>query len=54
MEPKVAGVDVDLGYRWKIQDVGNLRTYLHWTRLTTFEDITVDGSTRDFVGTHGN
>ena len=34
--------------------MGNLRTYLHWTRLTTFEDITVGGSTRDFVGTHGN
>jgi iron complex outermembrane receptor protein len=51
---KVAGVDVDVGYRWKIQDIGNFRTDLHWTRLTTWEDITVDGTKRDFVGTHGN
>ena len=51
---KVAGVDVDVGYRWKIQDAGNFRADLHWTRLTTWEDITVDGTKRDFVGTHGN
>ena len=50
----MAGVDVDLGYRWKIQDAGNFKADLHWTRLTKFEDITVDGSQRDFVGTHGN
>ena len=51
---KVAGVDVDLGYRWRMQEAGNFRTDLHWTRLTTWEDITVDGVKRDFVGTHGN
>lgn len=51
---KVAGVDVDIGYRWKIADVGGFRTDLHWTRLTTWEDTTVDGVKRDFVGTHGN
>lgn len=51
---KVAGVDVDVGYRWKIQNVGNFKTDLHWTRLTTWEDVTVDGAKRDFVGTHGN
>ncbi len=50
----VAGVDVDLGYRWTVQGMGRFKTDLHWTRLTKWEDITVDGVKRDFVGTHGN
>lgn len=51
---KVSGVDVDFGYRWNVADIGRFKTDVHLTHYTKWEDITVDGAKRDFVGTHGN
>ncbi len=50
---KVAGVDLDWGYRWAVKDVGRFKADLHWTRYTKWE-LTNDGVSHDYVGTHGN
>jgi len=52
-QTKVSGVDVDLGYRWTVSEVGRFKTDLHWTRYNKWE-LTDGGVTHDYVGTHGN
>jgi iron complex outermembrane receptor protein len=51
---KVAGVDVDFGYRWSLQSAGRMRVDLHWTHISTWKTIADDGTTIDYAGTHGN
>lgn len=52
-ESKVAGVDVDFGYHWTMQDVGRFKTELHMTHVNTWKLID-GGVTTEYAGTHGN
>ncbi len=49
----VAGVDIDLGYRWSIKEIGRFKADLHWTRYRKWE-LEDGGVSHDYVGTHGN
>lgn len=50
---KVSGVDFDFGYRWSIENIGRFKADLHWTRTQKWQ-LTDNGETLDYAGTHGN
>jgi iron complex outermembrane receptor protein len=54
-QTKVRGIDLDMRQGFKLPDgYGKLTFDAKWTHLFTFERTELDGTKRDFAGTHGN
>ena len=50
---QVAGFDVEAAHRMALAS-GRLRLSLQWTRVNSSRRVDVDGTSRQFAGTHGN
>lgn len=50
---KTDGVDLEVRYKSKLGEAGNLFGQLNWTHVNKFERTDVNGVTYDYAGTHG-
>jgi iron complex outermembrane receptor protein len=50
---KTSGFDLQSQYRWRMGDLGTLRTALTWTHLMSYTITAADGTSYQVAGTHG-
>ncbi|MRW92889.1 TonB-dependent receptor [Duganella sp. FT80W] len=50
---KTDGLEADIGYRWRLGDLGTIRANLSATHILSYKTIAVDGTTYELAGTQG-
>jgi iron complex outermembrane receptor protein len=50
---KTSGFDLQSQYRWRMGDLGTLKTVLTWTHLMSYTITGADGTSYQVAGTHG-
>ena len=50
---KTDGLEADIGYRWRLGDMGTLRANLTATHILSYKTVAVDGTTYELAGTQG-
>jgi iron complex outermembrane receptor protein len=50
---KTDGLEADIGYRWRLGDLGTIRANLSATHILSYKTIAVDGTTYQLAGTQG-
>jgi len=47
------GYDIEVRYRWNMQDIGRFTPQLFWTHVNSFKRTDDQGNTFEYAGTHG-